>query len=318
MEDRPRFQTGPREIRPSGIIGGPRETWPGWSCAPTSHTERSRMVTLHLYTGAPELYPNNSTPKLGKLSYIDLTLHCKVHQAAANHSNLTGRRSVHFPPPAPPTRVRTSSPKKSMFPLALKLIRPFSLTRSSLNFPILCARSARASWIAAGFVSSSRKRVNRKTAKVGNLACQARQSTRSSSLSWRDSGPGFDHLICNFPQPCLAFVDRSHDGRGAVADRDRIHEALQFHLNPPLLIAEALESSFEISHAFAEVLLGVRRSRTQRIPRAAPCPASPTKGDLPTADAGSSNRFGKRYRRVAHGESIRTPIVTSSLFHPPA
>src|SRR5207237_270914 len=59
MEDRPRFQTGPREIRPSGIIGGPRETWPGWNCAPTSHTERARMVTLHLYIGAPELYPNN-------------------------------------------------------------------------------------------------------------------------------------------------------------------------------------------------------------------------------------------------------------------
>jgi len=44
-----------------------------------------------------------------------------------------------------------------------------------------------------------------------------------------------------FPQPCLAFVDRSHDGRAAVADRDRIHEALQFHLKAPLLIAEALE-----------------------------------------------------------------------------
>src|SRR5437667_9141161 len=62
MEDRPRFQTGPREIRPSGIIGGPRETWPGWNCAPSSHTERARMVTLHLYTGAPELYPNNPRP----------------------------------------------------------------------------------------------------------------------------------------------------------------------------------------------------------------------------------------------------------------
>jgi len=24
------------------------------------------MVTLHLYTGAPELYPNNPCPKLGK------------------------------------------------------------------------------------------------------------------------------------------------------------------------------------------------------------------------------------------------------------
>jgi hypothetical protein len=57
---------------------------------------------------------------------------------------------------------------------------------------------------------------------------------------------GFDHLICDFPQPFRAFVDRSHDGRGAVADRDRIHEALQFHLNAPLLIAEALESGLEI------------------------------------------------------------------------
>src|SRR6266566_478604 len=53
----------PRFPRPSGIIGGPRETWPGWNCAPTSHTERARMVTLHLYTGAPELYPNNPTPR---------------------------------------------------------------------------------------------------------------------------------------------------------------------------------------------------------------------------------------------------------------
>src|SRR5205807_4284644 len=70
MEDRPRFQTGPREIRPSGIIGGPRETWPGWNCAPTSRTERARMVTLHLYTGAPELYPNNPCPRLGQFNFI--------------------------------------------------------------------------------------------------------------------------------------------------------------------------------------------------------------------------------------------------------
>jgi hypothetical protein len=27
---KPRFPTGPREIRPSGIIGGPPETWPWW------------------------------------------------------------------------------------------------------------------------------------------------------------------------------------------------------------------------------------------------------------------------------------------------
>src|SRR6266566_3036155 len=74
MEDRPRFQTGPREIRPSGIIGGPRETWPGCNRAPTAHTERARMVTLHLYTGAPELYPNNPTPNAAKS--LNLLVHC--------------------------------------------------------------------------------------------------------------------------------------------------------------------------------------------------------------------------------------------------
>src|SRR5215831_5437215 len=47
MEERPRLQTGPREIRPSGIIGGPPETWPWWKCTPPP------------IAGAPELYPNN-------------------------------------------------------------------------------------------------------------------------------------------------------------------------------------------------------------------------------------------------------------------
>jgi hypothetical protein len=58
-----------------------------------------------------------------------------VCQAAIGSENFVAR-TVQTGPPAPPTRVRTSSPKKSMFPLVLKLIRPFSLTRSSLNFPI--------------------------------------------------------------------------------------------------------------------------------------------------------------------------------------
>ena len=33
--DRPRLRTGPWEIWPSGIIGGPRETWSWRKCAPT-------------------------------------------------------------------------------------------------------------------------------------------------------------------------------------------------------------------------------------------------------------------------------------------
>src|SRR5215472_5476566 len=48
MEERPRLQTGPREIRPSGIIGGPPETWPWWKCNPPPTAS------------APELYPNTS------------------------------------------------------------------------------------------------------------------------------------------------------------------------------------------------------------------------------------------------------------------
>src|SRR5215831_12582015 len=46
MEERPRLQTGPREIRPSGIIGGPPETWPWWKCNPPPTAS------------APELYPD--------------------------------------------------------------------------------------------------------------------------------------------------------------------------------------------------------------------------------------------------------------------
>src|SRR5881396_791651 len=93
MEDRPRFQTGPREIRPSGIIGGPRETWPGWNCAPTSHTERARMVTLHLYTGAPELYPNNPCPKLGRFGRNQYRR--KTNNYAANNSEPTDAHDKH-------------------------------------------------------------------------------------------------------------------------------------------------------------------------------------------------------------------------------
>src|SRR5438309_5883135 len=70
MEDRPRFQTGPEKFGRPGLSGGLGKRWPGWNCVPTSHTERARMVTLHLYTGAPELYPNNPCPRLGQFNFI--------------------------------------------------------------------------------------------------------------------------------------------------------------------------------------------------------------------------------------------------------
>ena len=36
------------EIRPSGIIGGPPETWPWWKCEPASQPKGRGLVTLHL------------------------------------------------------------------------------------------------------------------------------------------------------------------------------------------------------------------------------------------------------------------------------
>ena len=47
-----------REIRPSGIAGGPGETWPRWNCEPTSATERAELETLRLNVGAPQFYPD--------------------------------------------------------------------------------------------------------------------------------------------------------------------------------------------------------------------------------------------------------------------
>ena len=45
------------EIRPSGIIGGPRKTWLWRNCEPTSPTERVRMVTLCLKQTRPSSIP---------------------------------------------------------------------------------------------------------------------------------------------------------------------------------------------------------------------------------------------------------------------
>jgi hypothetical protein len=87
-------------------------------------------------------------------------LYCEAREVVMRRPRtgiLRGDCYVQPGPPAPPTRVGTSAPKKSMFPLALKLTFPSSSARSSVNFPICSAKSACASWITAGFVSSSRK-----------------------------------------------------------------------------------------------------------------------------------------------------------------
>jgi hypothetical protein len=45
------------EIRPSGIIGGPRETWPWRNCEPPLATERARVYALRLTQTRPSSIP---------------------------------------------------------------------------------------------------------------------------------------------------------------------------------------------------------------------------------------------------------------------
>src|SRR5215467_5616015 len=55
---KPRFQTGPREIRLSGIIGGPPETWPWWKMRSRLAYRKSETGNPPPTAGAPELYPD--------------------------------------------------------------------------------------------------------------------------------------------------------------------------------------------------------------------------------------------------------------------
>jgi hypothetical protein len=58
IEEKPRLQTGPGEIPPSGIIGGASENVTLVEMCSHLATERAGMGTLHLTVGASELYPN--------------------------------------------------------------------------------------------------------------------------------------------------------------------------------------------------------------------------------------------------------------------
>ncbi len=57
-----RGQNRTREIRPSGIAGGPGETWSMVEMGTHFVTERAGMETLHLQVRAPQLYPDIRTP----------------------------------------------------------------------------------------------------------------------------------------------------------------------------------------------------------------------------------------------------------------
>ncbi len=53
-----RGQNRTREIRPSGIAGGPSETWPRVELGTRPATERTGVVTLHLRVRARKIYPD--------------------------------------------------------------------------------------------------------------------------------------------------------------------------------------------------------------------------------------------------------------------
>src|SRR6266581_469316 len=53
MENQDQIRT--REIRSSGIAGGPRETWLRWNCEPTSQSKERGLETLHLRARARAL-----------------------------------------------------------------------------------------------------------------------------------------------------------------------------------------------------------------------------------------------------------------------
>ena len=55
-------QNRTREIRPSGIVGGPRETWLMVELGTHLATERAGLETLYLKVRAPEFYPDPSRP----------------------------------------------------------------------------------------------------------------------------------------------------------------------------------------------------------------------------------------------------------------
>src|SRR5215469_2461843 len=50
-------------MRPSGMIGGPRETRPWWNCEPTLQSERARMETLLLRLVRARSIPITSHPR---------------------------------------------------------------------------------------------------------------------------------------------------------------------------------------------------------------------------------------------------------------
>lgn len=56
-----RGQNRTREIRPSGIAGGPEETWPKVELGTHPATERAGVVTLDLRVCAPQIYPDIRT-----------------------------------------------------------------------------------------------------------------------------------------------------------------------------------------------------------------------------------------------------------------
>jgi len=108
-----------REIRPSGIIGGPREPWLMVELCTHPATERAGLGTLRLRASAPEFYPNSRI--------------AKARGAEVSHSeqDWRKRRSLGQKPP----RARSDKPTVARRTAELHTIRGRPLTKAPATTP---------------------------------------------------------------------------------------------------------------------------------------------------------------------------------------
>ena len=105
-----RGQNRTRETRPSGIAGGPEETWSMVELGTHPATERAGLVTLRLRTRAPQIYPDIRTHgSIGRGPETDSRQRPNGHEAGnGGHSQVSAygapRRSPTLPSPCSAAR----------------------------------------------------------------------------------------------------------------------------------------------------------------------------------------------------------------------
>ena len=119
-----------RENRPSGIAGGPRETWSMDKAKRARTAETPKLPSLGLPMRAPEIYPDRTAPG-------------QKRQHRQERTSLRHWKRQSPPPPSRPTR----NPQRSRQGIGRKRVRVRS-TRSGRSWPsrarsglhLLCSR----------------------------------------------------------------------------------------------------------------------------------------------------------------------------------